>query len=380
MKKIASTLAFAATLAAAAAATGEAHAQIALRPVIMPPTIHRTDFKPEVHGFKFANTFVNDAIPALDVRTSGLCGGMVYSTLDYYYARVTIPQQDYEPAEGSRLRDAIYARQVDSLTRNLDKWAELKVNPFGSRNDEFWRWGVQGTGGGRLAELRAAIDAGRPAPLGLLGCNEGCKGDHQVLAIGYDAGRYRGDLGANMTDLKIFVYDPNFPGRTMTLRVDPQAKKYYYDEDRASNWRTYMVDAKYSRATPPSVPLPPRELLLTLRTGGDDLRGGNDNVNAVVLLAGGRELRFDNVNRGRRWINDSERTVSVELPAGTAWASVKGVRLETTFGGGIGGDNWNLDRITVERRDGSGRATLMTRAGAPLVRFTGDRKRETFAF
>ena len=46
------------------------------------------------------------------------------------------------------------------------------------------------------------------------------------------------------------------------------------------------------------------------------------------------------------------------------------MRLTTTSGGGIGGDNWNLDALTVQdERNG---LVLYARSGSPLKRFTGE--------
>lgn len=362
---------------------------IPTRPVIKlaPSTLstaRHTRFDPAVHGFKFANTFANNMLPQFDVRTDGLCGGMVYAALDYFNAGRPIPEQNYEPTEGTPLRQFIYRRQVESLTSNLDKWAELTINPFGARNAEFYRWGLDGRPGGRIDELRREIDAGRPVALGLKGCNEGCSGDHQVLAVGYDMGGYQGDFGANLTKFAILIYDPNFPGRTMTLMAYPEADQFRYREadhrGHRHRWRSWFVNANYNPAAPPDVALAPRELVLELRTGGDDLRGGNDNVHVVALLRDGRELRFENVNNLRRWVGNSWQTVALPVPADVGPADIRGVRLETTFGGGIGGDNWNLDKIIVWSRSESGRTTLFQAEGGPLFRFTGDQKVQEFIF
>ena len=347
-------------------------------------TARHTRFDPAAHGFKFANTFANNMLPQFDIRTDGLCGGMVYAALDYFNAGKPIPQQDYEPTEGTTLRQYIYRRQAESLASNLDKWAELTVNPFGTRNQEFYRWGLDGKPGGRIDELRREIDAGRPVALGLLGCNEGCKGDHQVLAVGYDMGGYQGDFGANLTRFKIFIYDPNFPGRTMTLMAYPEASQFRYREadhrGERHRWRSWFVNANYGAASPPDVALAPKELVLELKTGGDDLRGGNDNLHVVALLRDGRELRFENVNNLRRWVANSWQTVAVPLPDGVAPADIRGVRLETTFGGGIGGDNWNLDRIIASARSADGRVTLFDSRDTQPFRFTGEAKVKEFVF
>jgi hypothetical protein len=373
-----------------AAAPVPAEAQIRVVPPVVNPgrlairNANRTRFDPAVHGFRFANTFANNFIPEFDVRTGGLCGGMVFAALDYFNnPSVSLPTQDYEPGEGTALRIYLYHRQTNSIVdHNHVKWAEFGLNPFGGRNGEFYRWGLEG----RLQEVKREIDAGRPVPLGLKGCNEGCEADHVVLAIGYDLGPYTGDPGnmARARQVKLFVYDPNFPGETMTLEPFPEASVWRYREADGwgvrRRWRTYFI-AAYSPRNPPAVSQAPRELLLKLQTGGDDLRGGNDNLNIRVQLRSGRELSFDNVNNGRRWIVGAEQTVSLPLPAGVTPADVRGVVLETTFGGGFGGDNWDLTRIIVEGRgEGSPPGSLLTQTGEPLFRFTGDQRRRAFSF
>src|SRR5262245_13925318 len=121
-------------------------------------------------------------------------------------------------------------------------------------------------------------------------------------------------------------------------------------------------------------------LIVDFITGGDDLGGGNDNVNLIVLLRGGPPIRFNNVNEGKRWGNNSTHTVSRDLPANLKFEDLIGVRLETTFGGGVGGDNWNLNRLVVTARIGDQSRRLFQNSGNPLVRFTGDKRDHEFIF
>ncbi|NJK52447.1 MAG: hypothetical protein HC936_05720 [Leptolyngbyaceae cyanobacterium SU_3_3] len=289
------------------------------------------------------------------------------------------------PAEGTTLQSYLYNRQVNSIERNIDKWAEYGFNPGGARNREFFNWGLQ-FGGGRLGELRQRIDRGQPVPLGLqscgsdCGCPGGCPGSHQVLAIGYDLGSYTGNLNANAEEVSIFVYDPNFPNRILTLKPNVAGAMYAYAEEPDKRWRAYFVDAKYSRATPPVIADRPNELIVQFDTGGDDLRGGNDNVHLSILLRTGAPIRFENINDRKRWIDNSSQTVSRTLPATLRIGDIIGVRLETTFGGGIGGDNWNLDGLQVRVRMSGEDRTLLTQRGTPLVRFTGDQRVREFRF
>jgi len=340
-----------------------------------------TTFSPAIHGFKYPNTFQVEVVN--DVRMSGFCGGMVYAALDYFNSKRPIPPQTFRPANGTPLYDYIWGRQRSSVLDNLDKWTELFVNPFGWRTNEFFNWGLQGTGGGRLQELKTEIDKGKPVPLGLFKPGNGGTGPHhQVLAIGYDGGRYKGDLGANKEDLKIFVYDPNFPNVIRTLRPRPADNIYYYEEDpndSRCHWQTYFVNKKYNQHNPPEVTPGPKmtkdgkisELIFEIRTGGDDLRGGNDNLNLTFYFKTLPPQTIYNINRSARWIGNYTETVPVRLNTPVPLHEFSSVMLTTTFRGGIDGDNWNMDWIKVYTPDNQ---ELLYRAGTPLKRFTGSAK------
>ena len=341
-----------------------------------------TRFNPSVHGFKFINSFTNIFISGVDWTTKGLCGGMSYAALDYYKTGKQIPQQSYMPAEGMPLQSYLYNRQITSMTANVDRWAELGINPGGIRNREFFNWGLQ-TGSGQLGKLMSYIDRGEPVVIGLSSCGSGCEGDHYVIAIGYQLGRYKGDLGANIEDLIIFTCDPNHPGAIMKLKPNNAGSYFCYPEESDNpHWRTYFVDTKYTLQVPPVIPLNPRELIVTFKTGSDDLRGGNDNVNFVIVtrlmdpIRRGtyQTFRFNNVNNGNRWVNNSWQQISRPLPDNYKKEDITGFLIETTFTGGIGGDNWNLDNITISTRINGSVEKLIEKEGAPLFRFTGDRK------
>lgn len=313
---------------------------------------NRTAFNPARDGFHFRNDFQNRVqLPAgVDIRTGGLCGGMAYSALDHFLAHRPIPQQTYLPAEGTPLQSYIYDRQITSLVSNVDKWAEVGFNPAGVRDSDFFNWGLQGSNGGRLQELRSFLDRGMPVPLGLKSEHGG---DHQVLAIGYDMGRYRGDLGPNQGDLKILLYDSNHPGRIMTLVPDVANKVYKYpvsdNDGDDSTWRTYFVDKNYHSQVPPNFSTPAypndglaHELILTLNTGEDDLRGGNDNVDLTVNLLDGSQQRYPAINGRARWMSNTSMSSRVVLSRPVAPSQIRNLVLSDTFSGGSGGDNWDL--------------------------------------
>ena len=92
-------------------------------------------------------------------------------------------------------------------------------------------------------------------------------------------------------------------------------------------------------------------LNLVISTGNDDLRGGSspsDNCDVTVTLTSGGTIEVKNANGGQHWENWTDHTVSIPLPAaGLKGGEVKSVDLHTAFGGGIGGDNWNVNRIEL---------------------------------
>jgi hypothetical protein len=372
-------------LAAAGSSSGQVrippNTRILPHPLPMLLTRHMTRFNPSVNGFRFINTF-KTVTGVFDITTGGLCGGMVYTVLDYFYSGVPLPQQNYTPVNGTTLQSYIYGRHVTSLQRVMPKWIELHANPFGARNSEFFNWGLQGTGGGRLQELRTEIDAGRPVPLGLKSLDANPGNDHVVLAVGYDMGRYRGDLGDYKEDLKIFLYDPNTGAATATLYPVPAEQKYCINySDHIACWRAYFVmTGAWSLQTPPLIPTNTKEMVMSFLTGGDDLRGGNDNLDVAINLRSGPPVIARVVNQRQRWIDNTWQDVGISLPGGVRREDIVSVTLTTSFSGGIGGDNWNLDRLQMSYREGGMQQAFCERSGGPLTRFTGDHRTETYAF
>ena len=90
---------------------------------------------------------------------------------------------------------------------------------------------------------------------------------------------------------------------------------------------------------------------LIISTGNDDLRGGSnagDNCDVVIELSNGKSIALNNVNHGSNWQNWTDHTVTIPLPnGGLRGGDVNAVKLHTGFGGGIGGDNWNVQRIQL---------------------------------
>jgi hypothetical protein len=120
---------------------------------------------------------------------------------------------------------------------------------------------------------------------------------------------------------------------------------------------------------------------VTLGTGGDDLRGGGDNVNLTVRFKSStRVLTINNINQTKKLNNFTEETFSKEIPntSDIDLNDIKEVELRHTGGGGIAADNWHVDKIyIVVNRDGINKV-LVEKVGAPIHQFTGDARFKKF--
>ena len=91
-----------------------------------------------------------------------------------------------------------------------------------------------------------------------------------------------------------------------------------------------------------------RALSVIVSTGNDDLRGGNDNCDVVVELTNGSSITVTNANGKQAWKDWTDHAVAIPLPtSGLVGGGVKAVKLVTHFGGGVGGDNWNVQRVRL---------------------------------
>ena len=130
----------------------------------------------------------------------GLCGGMIFAARDRFERGEDGSRDTEPPARGTPLFDEIVDRQLASFF--------LLLVPF-----RFWRAAV-GSQRRRNREtidvawpaIRAEIDAGRPAMIGLVRLatwNPLAPLGHQVVGFRYEESAARITIG---------VYDPNHPG------------------------------------------------------------------------------------------------------------------------------------------------------------------------
>jgi hypothetical protein len=93
-----------------------------------------------------------------------------------------------------------------------------------------------------------------------------------------------------------------------------------------------------------------QNLSLTILTGGDDLRAGsgvNDNCDIIVGLKSGLTRTIKNINGGQNWKNNQSHTIALPGFAGVKASDISNITLHTQFGGGMSGDNWNVNQVTL---------------------------------
>jgi hypothetical protein len=284
-------------------------------------TSQSTQFDPVVDGFHFVNDFTNIFGP---FETSGLCGGMSYTALDYFNARMTIPQQSYRPEENTPLQSYIYGRQETSIENN-SAWASWAINPFGVDNTAI----AANSFAQQVPLVIASINQGKPIPLGLDGTNFG-SGSHQVLAVGYS-------VDSNPNDTQISLYDPNHPGQKVTLVYNVAAQVFdiaeYPTEDQ---WIGFYADTTYVAQTPPTVPEPVyaddgliHELFIVVGTGNDALQNGA-NAALNIGLTNGTVVSLPALNLGEKWVPNYQETVRYVLPTPLASSAIASVALTET--------------------------------------------------
>jgi hypothetical protein len=177
-------------------------------------------FTPLSDGFSFANSW--PSAPAVTVPTpfgsigignaaNGLCGGMVYAALDYWVAAQVPPRA--RPAPGTPLFEFIVRRLIDSwhVPAGIAEYFQWMNLPDGDvsvgilgrqvvvQRGVSWKTIEQ-----QWPLVKASIDAGIPAPLGVVTVKSANVADlgqnHQVGAYAYFVS------GAKVT---VNVYDPN---------------------------------------------------------------------------------------------------------------------------------------------------------------------------
>ncbi len=178
----------------------------------------RTQFVAEQNGFRFVNSF---ALPFptqiklpllgeinLEKVVYGLCGGMSFAALDYYYAGRPVPGYEQVADLPTDYLLYLWGRQLDSLGVVVIP----KVIEWMLRDD---RDVALSTARYEVPKLRRRLDQGKPVVLALVrakGISDPTV-NHQVIATGYD-------FDESTRQLKVYLCDPNYPRWTSNLQLN----------------------------------------------------------------------------------------------------------------------------------------------------------------
>lgn len=219
-------------------------------------------FIPTSAGFAFPNRFPSVPawtfrIPAIgEIRlgdaANGLCGGMVFAARDFFEFGIAPPAVADPPARGSPLFTYIVDRLLASFDLPLGparyyQCMRMTDGEIALHTKTAW------------SSVRAVVDAGKPAPLGLIRSASPDLGElgknHQVLAYSYQLDEASGELS-------IDLYDPNHPGVLVTMKCNlrdgaPLGLSYSTGEATRGFFLTpyAAADPRYlvaAAATPPS--------------------------------------------------------------------------------------------------------------------------------
>ncbi|WP_051317058.1 hypothetical protein [Ectobacillus panaciterrae] len=156
---------------------------------------------------------------------AGMCGGMVFAVMDYYYNHVLPPQQSTKPSSRD---DVLFQYLRDRLWRSFDvtgqgyRWLAYS-SPYYPNGDEGVFQNILGLTKGRSwityreewPKIQSDIDAGKLSPIGLIRTdNLDIGANHQVLAYAYEK---------NGQDVRLYIYDPNHGQKEIVLKFNVES-------------------------------------------------------------------------------------------------------------------------------------------------------------
>lgn len=175
----------------------------------------KTNFNPLSHGFYFPNRFEFKGLSKVIkmIKSSfiyGMCGGMVFSAMDYYFDQIKLP--NYKTVEELPLSYTKYLwkRQTQSVSISV----LLKIIQFATLSVSK---SMQKTIQVELPKIMERLHDGLPAPIVIIRSSlfQNPTHNHQVLVTGYVD---------NGSSLDLEIYDPNHP------KINPMLSIYLLPE------------------------------------------------------------------------------------------------------------------------------------------------------
>lgn len=214
----------------------------------------QTLFSAAMDGFEFVNFFeiklpVKFALPLageidLNKVVFGLCGGMCYAALDYFYAKQKPPQFAAPQELPLPLTVYLCERQIASLSLP----ALVKIIEWMAQGDDVLAARMLRS---ELPKLRRALDKGSPSVVCLIRAEPGASltQNHQVVVTGYD-------LEAVPGSVVLSLYDPNHPLDAPTLTLGLAKDGFSIRQSSGEPLRGFFV-MPYARSRAlPALPAP----------------------------------------------------------------------------------------------------------------------------
>jgi hypothetical protein len=242
-------------------------------------TKQMTGFLPSQNGWPFDNRFAK--VPPFKLignlkfgdASNGLCGGMVYAALDYFFAGLdvpTIPEEDlskYKSPMQGKIFEYFGKRLFNSFDIPLGVWNYIEL-----MHPDFPDYKTSKSNSGMIPRsrawrmvrqewpiIKAKLDTGQPCPLGLIRTKSKKLSDlgknHQVLAYAYDL---------NGDDLTLFIYDPNFHhDDNVTLKLNIKNPERKVNVSYSDNKPVYcFFHTCYTFSMPPESVTTPGRIIL----------------------------------------------------------------------------------------------------------------------
>ena len=125
--------------------------------------------------------------------------------------------------------------------------------------------------------------------------------------------------------------------------------------------------------------LPTITLQAAFKTGGDDLRGGGDNVDMRIKVRNNTTNIFlPNLNNDRQWHNFRPSRVERTLPPTFDIYDIESIELRHTGNDGFAADNWYLDELKITITVNNVAYVILDKVAAPIHYFKGDSRTKTF--
>ena len=187
--------------------------------------------------------------------------------------------------------------------------------------------------------------------------------------------------GWNRADVDRNIFEVASRNETQFSQYDPTSiMQYPVDEELTIGnffigWNTQLseTDKAFSKIVYPNGSVRNNKIIITINTGGDDLRVNSDAKLFMKFRNGAVTNSSISLNKGQGWGNNSRNTVSVNVPDGVAFTDILECKLIFTSGKQFetdSGDNWNINGIILDYVTNNGiRTNLTTLNGLPYVRF-----------